>query len=112
MYTVIRQFTGDIANTTKFTVKPRPDGHSSRVNIPMRPKMSRMEGTKITSRLTTKRRPNAMLMCMGHWKGLSGNKIWSKALRICRGKEEKRENVMLFFANKITNIEIDKTTDE
>ncbi len=108
LYTVITQFADDIAHTTKFTVKPRPDGHSSCVNIPMRPKMSRMEGTKITSKLTTKRRQNAMPMCMGHWKGLSGKKIWSKALRIYRGKEGKRENVMLFFKNKITSIAIDK----
>lgn len=34
----------------------------SRVDVPIRPKMSRMDGTKITSKLTKKRRQNAMPM--------------------------------------------------
>lgn len=64
---------------------------SSCANIPMRPKMSRMEGTKITRRLTTKIRQHAMVMCTNQLKGLAGNKIWSKALRIYRGKEGRNE---------------------
>ncbi|TNN74823.1 hypothetical protein EYF80_014923 [Liparis tanakae] len=47
--------------------------------------MSRMEGTKITSRLTTKMRQNAMPPWTNQLKGFSGNKIWSKALRIYGG---------------------------
>lgn len=54
---------------------------------PMRPKMSRMEGTKMTSRLTTKMRQTAMPICMTQRKGLSGKKICSTALRICRQKK-------------------------
>lgn len=53
---------------------------------PMIPKMSRMEGTKMTSRLTTKMRQNAMPMCTDQRKGLSGKRICSSALRICSEK--------------------------
>lgn len=49
---------------------------------PMMPKMSRMLGTKMTSRLTTKRRHNAIEMWRTQWKGLSGNRSWRRALRI------------------------------
>lgn len=61
---------------------------------PMMPKMSRMEGTNMTSRLTTAMRQNAMLMCMSQRKGLSGKKICSRALRICR-EEAKRQAELL-----------------
>jgi len=77
--------------------------------------MSRMDGTKITSRLTTKMRQNAIAMCRAQWKGLSGNKIWSKALRICRGKEEvkeEREKVGFFFTNKIENQDCCREADD
>ena len=80
------QFSDD---TVKLAVKPRPDGRPSRANVPMMPKMSRMEGTKMTSRLTKKMRQNAMPMCTAQRKGLSGNRIWSRARRICRWEEGK-----------------------
>lgn len=66
-------------------------------HIPMSPKMSRMEGTKMTSRLTTMRRNNAMEMCLAQWKGLSGHKIWSTARRIYSGKEGKGAYSMSWF---------------
>ena len=59
------------------------------VDVPMRPKMSRMLGTKMTSRLTMKRRQMAMQMCLAQWKGFSGNSSSSRALRIWGGRENK-----------------------
>lgn len=60
-------------------------------NIPMTPKMSLIEGTNITSKLTTKMRQNAMRTCLAQWKGLSGKKIWSTALRIYKYKRRTKK---------------------
>ncbi len=56
----------------------------------MIPKMSRMLGTQMTSRLTTKRRHNAIEMWRTQWKGLSGNRSWRRALRIWKHKMTKK----------------------
>lgn len=57
---------------------------------PMMPKMSRMLGTKMTSRLTTNRRHNAIEMWRTQWKGLSGNRSWRRALRIWKKNTTKK----------------------
>ncbi|KAG7269895.1 hypothetical protein CRUP_032900 [Coryphaenoides rupestris] len=44
--------------------------------------ISRMEGIRMTSRLTMKSSTTAMAMCRAQWKGFSGQKIWRMALRI------------------------------
>lgn len=68
----------------------------------MMPKMSRMVGTKMTSRLTTKMRQTAMRMCRIQLKGLSGKKLWSKALRICRDRREDHLQVTSETLNFLT----------
>ncbi len=60
------------------------------IHSPMIPKMSRMLGTQMTSRLTTKRRHNAIEMWRTQWKGLSGNRSWRRALRIWKHKMTKK----------------------
>lgn len=68
--------------------------------LPMMPKMSRMDGTKITSRLTRKMRQNAMPKWTTQRNGLSGKRIWSKALRICKEKHRDGELYWWSGSNK------------